>query len=80
MTFKQENKLTKLNDVEASMEHSDKVNLEKFKRIDRVVSHINGIFRNYATERTVLEEIIWELRTLERKKLTVKPRINAKKK
>ena len=30
MAFKQGNKLTKLNDVEASMEHSDENNLEKF--------------------------------------------------
>ena len=30
MAFKQENKLTKLNDVEATMEYFDENNLEKF--------------------------------------------------
>ena len=34
----------KLNDLQASIEHSDKVNLERFKVIDRDVSHINGTF------------------------------------
>ena len=29
----------KLNDLQASIEHSDEVNLEKFKAIDRDVSH-----------------------------------------
>ena len=34
----------KLNDLQATIEHSDEVNLEKFKAIDRDVSHINGTF------------------------------------
>ena len=38
----------KLNDLQVSIEHSDKVNLEKFKATDRDASHINGIFRNHA--------------------------------
>ena len=38
----------KLNDLQASIEHSDEVNLEKFKAIDRDASHMNGIFRNHA--------------------------------
>ena len=38
----------KLSDLQASMEHSDEVNLETFKAIDRDVSHINGTFRNHA--------------------------------
>ena len=43
------NKLNgKLNDLQASIEHSDEVNQEKFKAIDGDVSHINGTFRNYA--------------------------------
>ena len=32
----------KLNDFEGSIEHSGEVNLEKFKAIERDVSHING--------------------------------------
>ena len=31
----------KLNDFQGSIEHSDEVNLEKFKAIERNVSHIN---------------------------------------
>ena len=38
----------KLNDLQASVEHSDEFNLETFKGIDRDVSHINGTFRNHA--------------------------------
>ena len=38
----------KLNDLQASIEHSDEVNLEKFKVIVRYVSHISGTFRNHA--------------------------------
>ena len=34
----------KLNDLQTSVEHFDKVNLEKFKSIDRDVIHINGTF------------------------------------
>ena len=37
----------KLNDLQASIEHSDEVNLEKFKAIDRDLSHINRTFRNH---------------------------------
>ena len=32
----------KFNDLQASREHSDEVNLEKYKAIDRGVSHVNG--------------------------------------
>ena len=38
----------KLNDLQASIEHYDEVNLEKIKAIDRDVSHINGTFWNHA--------------------------------
>ena len=38
----------KLNDLQVSIEHSDEVNLEKFKATDRDASHINGIFRKHA--------------------------------
>ena len=38
----------KLNDLPASIEHTDKVNLENFKAIDRYLSHVNGTFRNHA--------------------------------
>ena len=38
----------KLNDLQVSIEHSDEVNLEKFKATDRDASDINGIFRNHA--------------------------------
>ena len=34
----------KLSDLQASIEHSDEPDLEKFKAIDRDVSHINGTF------------------------------------
>ena len=37
-----------LNDLHASIEHSDKVNLEKFKAIDGDLCHINRTFRNHA--------------------------------
>ena len=43
----------KVNDFQASIEHSDEVNLEKFKAIDRDVSHINGTFRNHAKTQTI---------------------------
>ena len=63
----------KLNDFQASIEHSHKVNREKFKALDRDASHIHGTFENraktqtiiytkqkksYATQRIVYEEII----------------------
>ena len=38
----------KLTDLQASIEQSDKVNLEKVKAIDRDMSHINPNFRNKA--------------------------------
>ena len=38
----------KLSDLQASIEHFHEVNLEKFKAIDRDVSHINGTFRSHA--------------------------------
>ena len=38
----------KLGGLQASMEHSDEVILEKFKAIVRDVSHMNGTFRNHA--------------------------------
>ena len=37
----------KYNDLQASREHSDEVNLEKYKAIDRDVSHINGTSWNH---------------------------------
>ena len=41
----------KLTDLQASVKHSDKVNLEKFKGLDGDVSHINGTFRIHAKKR-----------------------------
>ena len=38
----------KLNDLQANIEHSDDVNLEKCKAIHRDVSHMNGTFWNHA--------------------------------
>ena len=38
----------KFNDLQASREHSDEVNLEKYKAIDRDVSHVNGTSWNHA--------------------------------
>ena len=56
----------KLNDLQASIEHSDEVKLEKFKAIDRDVSHINGTFRNHAKNTDdQLYEIEEKLRYLE---------------
>lgn len=64
--------------------------------MERDVSHVNGAFRNHTKntddhlykteeklryiEETVLEEIICELRALKKKKLTMKPEIDARKK
>ena len=39
---------SKPNDLQASTEHPGEVNLEKFKAIDRNMSHINKNFRNHA--------------------------------
>ena len=55
----------KLQDLQASIEHSDEVNLEKVKAIDRDVSHINGAFRNHANTEDQLHEIEEKLRHLE---------------
>ena len=38
----------KLNDLQANIEHSDDINLEKCKAIDRDVSQMNGTFWNHA--------------------------------
>ena len=38
----------KLNNLQASIEHFDKFNLEMFKAIHREVSHMNGTFGNHA--------------------------------
>ena len=38
----------KLSNLQSSREYSDKKNLQKFKAIDRNVSHINGTFQNHA--------------------------------
>ena len=37
----------KPNDLQASIEHPDQVNLGKFKAMDRDVSHVNANFRNH---------------------------------
>ena len=56
----------KLSDLQASIEHFDEVNLEKFKAIDRDVSHINGTFRSHAENTDdQLYEIEEKLRYLE---------------
>ena len=55
----------KINNLQASIEHSDEVNLEKVKAIDRDVSHINGAFRNHANTEDQLHEIEEKLRHLE---------------
>ena len=56
----------KHNDLHASIEHSGKANLEKFKAIYRDVSDINGTFRNHAKNTDDhLYEIEEKLRYLE---------------
>ena len=56
----------KLNDSQASVEHSDEVNLETFKAIYRDVSHINRTFQNHAKNTDdQLYEIEEKLRYLE---------------
>ena len=56
----------KLNDLQVSLEHSGEVNLEKFKAIDRDVSHINETFRIHAKNTDDnLYEIEEKLRYLE---------------
>ena len=37
----------KRSDLQATIEHSDEINLEKFEAIDRNVSQINSTFRNH---------------------------------
>ena len=55
-----------VNPIIFSIEHSDEVNLEKFKAIDRNVSHINGLFWNHAKNKNDhLYEIEQKLRYLE---------------
>ena len=55
-----------VNPIIFSIEHSDEVNLEEFKVIDRNVSHINGPFWNYAKNKNDhLYEIEQKLRYLE---------------
>ena len=52
--------------LQNTTEHSRKVNLEKFKAIDRDVSHINGTFKNHAKNaHDHLYEIEEKLRYLE---------------
>ena len=58
-----------LSDLQVSIEHSDEVNMENFKAIDRDVSYISGTFRNHAKntddrlyeteERLPLEDSSW---------------------
>ena len=55
-----------VNPIIFSIEHSDEVNLEEFKAIDRNVSHINGPFWNHAKNKNDhLYEIEQKLRYLE---------------
>ena len=56
----------KLKNLQTSIEHFDKVNLEMFKAIHREVSHMNGTFGNHAKNTdTHLYEIEEKLRYLE---------------
>ena len=41
----------KRSDLQATIEHSDEINLEKFEAIDRNVSQINSTFRNHDKKR-----------------------------
>ena len=55
-----------VNPIIFSIEHSDEVNLEEFKAIDRNVSHINGPFWNHTKNKNDhLYEIEQKLRYLE---------------